>query len=201
MGSLIYSASNTIIGRLVRMSLMLRMLGTFTSRTATRTTTLSPMSTTLGVYATENIDPLKCGGIKIGIKQMKTIITLLLLTALSWASDTVTIGSLQWQDNAEAKSTKLNWDDAKSYCQELDLASHNDWRLPTIKELQSIADVSRYNPAIKRDFKHVASSFYWSSSQTVSAAKDAWDVYFEYGHTSYYAKSDEYYVRCVRHRQ
>ena len=159
------------------------------------------MSTTLGVYATENIDPLKCGGIKIGIKQMKTIITLLLLTALSWASDTVTIGSLQWQDNAEAKTTKLSWYEAKSYCQELDLASHNDWRLPTIKELQSIADVGRYNPAIKRDFKNVASNDYWSSSQFVSDAKSAWIVYSKYGYTNGGTKSNEYFVRCVRHRQ
>ena len=132
---------------------------------------------------------------------MKTIITLLLLTALSWATDTVTIGSLQWQDNAEAKSTKLNQDEAKSYCQNLNLASYNDWRLPTIKELQSIVDVGRYNPAIKRDFKHIASSNYWSSSQYVSAAKYAWIVGFEDGYTNDYTKSNEYFVRCVRHRQ
>ena len=132
---------------------------------------------------------------------MKTIIILLSLTAFSWAFETVTVGFLEWQDNSESKTTKLNWDDAKSYCQELDLASYNDWRLPTIKELQSIVDVSRYKPAIKRDFKNVASNVYWSSSQNVSGAKVAWGVYFKGGNTGYDSKSNGYFVRCVRHRQ
>ena len=127
--------------------------------------------------------------------------TLFLLSALSWASDTVIMGALEWQDNPEAQSTKLTWDDARSYCQALDLAGHDDWRLPTIRELQSIVDISRHDPAIKRDFKHVASRDYWSSSQDVSDAGGAWGVYFKYGGTGSDAKSYEHYVRCVRHRQ
>lgn len=130
---------------------------------------------------------------------MKTIITLLLLTALSWASDTVTIGSLQWQDNAEAKSTKHNWDEAKSYCQELDLAGHKDWSLPNIKELQSIVDVGRYKPAIKKSFKNVNSISYWSSSLNVDMTSYIWVVDFETGLTSW--GYEGFSVRCVRHIQ
>ena len=132
---------------------------------------------------------------------MKTITILLLFTALSSASATVTIDSLEWQDNLEAKTTKLTWKDAKLYCQNLELAGYNDWRLPNIKELQSIVNVSRYNPAIKRDFKNVTSRDYWSSSQYVFDAEDVWCVFFNSGNARNGTKSNEYYVRCVRHRQ
>ncbi len=132
---------------------------------------------------------------------MRYFILLLTLSIVLLASGTVKLGNLEWQDNSQAKTTKLNWQDAKAYCQELELVGYDDWRLPSIKELQSIVDASRYNPAIKRGFANVASSRYWSSSEYVSVAKYAWVVYFKYGGTSYGTKSAEYFVRCVRARQ
>ena len=48
---------------------------------------------------------------------------------------------LEWQDNRDAKTVKRDWQGAKGYCQELTLAGYDDWRLPTIKELQSIIDI------------------------------------------------------------
>ena len=118
-----------------------------------------------------------------------------------FASNTVKLGNLEWQDNSEAKTTKLNWQDAKAYCQELSLSDYDDWRLPTIKELQSIADVTRYNPAIKRGFTNVTSSNYWSSSEDVSDTENAWVVNFKYGSTVSNTETYENYVRCVRARQ
>jgi len=131
---------------------------------------------------------------------MKKLLILLLVTTSIYASDTVTVGNLEWQDDSAAKSNKMTWQDAIDYCQELNFNGHNDWSLPNIKELQSIVDVGRYKPAIKKNFKNVASSYYWSSSQYVSDAKYAWGVGFEGGYTYDYSKSSEYYVRCVRHR-
>ncbi len=132
---------------------------------------------------------------------MRYLIMILALSATLLASNTVKTGGLEWQDNSEAKSTKLNWQDAKEYCQELSLSGYDDWRLPAIKELQSIVDISRYKPVIKRGFSNVASSYYWSSSEYVSAAESAWFVYFKYGYTYDGTKSFERYVRCVRARQ
>ena len=131
----------------------------------------------------------------------KILTTILLITTAMWAEGTVVLGGLEWQDNAETKTNKLNWEDAKSYCQELTLNGHSDWRLPNIKELQSIVDISRYDPAIKRGFKNATSSDYWSSSQLVSDAKWAWEVGFKDGYTDGNSKSNEDYVRCVRLRQ
>ena len=133
---------------------------------------------------------------------MRYFILLLTLSITLLASGTVKMGSLEWQDNSQVKTTKLNWSEAKEYCQNLSLSGYDDWRLPSIKELQSIADVSRYNPAIKRGFTNVnTSNYYWSSSETVSATKYAWIVYFKFGSTFNLTKTNEYFVRCVRARQ
>ena len=132
---------------------------------------------------------------------MKYFIAVCSLTLGLCASDTVTMGNLMWQDNSEAKSTKLNWKDANAYCQDLDLAGHSDWKLPSIKELQSIVDVSRCNPAIKKEFKNIDLIFVLSSSQYAFDIKYAWIVYFGNGATAIANKTNEYYVRCVRHRQ
>jgi len=45
---------------------------------------------------------------------------------------------LMWQKTPELK--KRNQNDAESYAKHLELANHSDWRLPSIKELFSIAD-------------------------------------------------------------
>ena len=123
-----------------------------------------------------------------------------LATASNVLTDSKT--GLMWQDDSAAKNTKMDWKGAQSYCSDLNLEGHSDWRLPSIKELQSIVDVSRYKPAIKKGFKNVnTSGSYWSSSVYVSSKKRAWIVYFKDGYTDYYDKTDEYYVRCVRGRQ
>ncbi|MDA0118152.1 Lcl domain-containing protein [Vibrio sp. T11.5] len=53
--------------------------------------------------------------------------------------DTAT--GLLWQQSDSRKNIKFP--EALSYCQNLSLAGRSDWRLPNIKELQSIVDYSR----------------------------------------------------------
>ena len=36
----------------------------------------------------------------------------------------------------------INWHDAKLYCENIILSEHNDWRMPTIKELETLFDRS-----------------------------------------------------------
>jgi hypothetical protein len=43
----------------------------------------------------------------------------------------------------------LNWQEALAWAEGLDYAGHSDWRLPNVKELQSIVDYSR-SPATSR---------------------------------------------------
>lgn len=132
---------------------------------------------------------------------MRTIF--LIMIGLSWlySAEIVTDKKtgLVWQDNSYAKSMKKDWSDSKDYCQNLILDGQSDWRLPTIKELQSIVNIKKSHPAIKEGFKNVAGS-YWSSSDCVSNTSSAWFVVFHSGSTLSRAKTKKYYVRCVRGR-
>ncbi|MFT7004189.1 MAG: hypothetical protein ACJAWW_001542 [Sulfurimonas sp.] len=105
---------------------------------------------------------------------------------------------LMWQDDSRAKNVEKDWSDAKVYCQNLVHAGYDDWYLPSISELETLVDTKKQNPAIKKGFENVSSSFYWSSSSDVSDSHSAWYVYFKPGYIDSYDKSDEYNVRCVR---
>jgi len=48
---------------------------------------------------------------------------------------------LVWQQADSGKG--MNWQEALAYAEGLTLAGHDDWRLPSVKELQSIVDYSR----------------------------------------------------------
>lgn len=106
--------------------------------------------------------------------------------------------NLTWQDDYEAQSVKKKWKEAKKYCANLNLAGFSDWRLPSIEELLSITDVSRYKPAIRKAFKNMKGKYYWSSTSSASNSSSAWRVYFEYGDNNENSKSFSQFVRCVR---
>jgi hypothetical protein len=106
---------------------------------------------------------------------------------------------LVWQDSDDAKLIKKDWKGAKDYCEALVLGQKDDWRLPNVKELQSIVDISVYKPAIKREFKNVSiRGYYWSSTVDISTDGYAWNIDFNYGNTLKDSMLNELYVRCVR---
>jgi len=104
---------------------------------------------------------------------------------------------LMWQQGEGGEKT---WEDAISYCEGLSLAGHTDWRLPNIKELNSITDYNIYNPPIDTNFfPEVNVPNYWSSTTRASHSSYAWNVYYIYGNISNCGKStNSLYVRCVR---
>lgn len=106
--------------------------------------------------------------------------------------------NLMWQDDKTSKTTQKNWQGAKKHCENLKFAGFNDWRLPTITELTSIVDYTKYNPAIIDGFKNVTSDYYWSSSPFVSGSSSAWVVDFRVGGDFWDDESGSRLVRCVR---
>lgn len=103
---------------------------------------------------------------------------------------------LTWQQSVDAGSyTGAN---AKTYCGGLSLAG-TGWRLPTISELLTLVDPTKYSPAIDPTaFPATPTDWFWSSSPYVGSSGTAWLVYF-YGYSSYTdTNSSTYHVRCVR---
>jgi hypothetical protein len=104
---------------------------------------------------------------------------------------------LMWQQQNDY--TTRSWENAISYCEGLTLATQSDWRLPNIKELESITDDAKFNPAIKTTyFSNTVTTTYWSSTTNTNNSTEAWGVDFDYGYLNYNDKSTGFYTRCVR---
>ncbi len=135
---------------------------------------------------------------------MRIVFFIMISFSLSLSSD-VLIDSrtgLMWQDNSTAKNTKKDWQGAVDFCSALRLAGHDDWRLPIVKELESVIDLSSGKPAMKNGFKNVgASGYYWSSSEHASSKEFAWMMNFKRGYEYSNYKTYARYVRCVRGKQ
>jgi hypothetical protein len=104
---------------------------------------------------------------------------------------------LMWQQTSP--SSKMTWEGSLTYCEGLTLANQSDWRLPNIKELGSIVDLSQSSPSIDTTaFPGAQSSVYWSSTINAVSTSNAWGVGFSDGDVDDYSKSVSYDVRCVR---
>ncbi|GAB2738434.1 hypothetical protein GCM10027019_18040 [Melaminivora jejuensis] len=79
------------------------------------------------------------------------------------------------------------------------LCGHTDWRMPTIKELEGIADLGRSNPAIDPIyFLNTPSSNVWSGSPDAGNSSYAWFVGFNVGYAGLDYRSNDFHVRLVR---
>lgn len=97
-------------------------------------------------------------------------------------------------------------------------AAHHDWRLPSLTELQSLADYTTWAPAVDALFSTptpcptgctvltcscTAQDYYWSSTQYAEQPSSVWAVGFGYGDTASYdgtvgSTGSGAYVRAVR---
>jgi hypothetical protein len=103
---------------------------------------------------------------------------------------------LSWQ--RAVSNERLGAADAAAYCTELELAGPG-WRLPTIKELHTLVDETRTQPAIDTAiFPKTPASFIWTSSRVSSFQQYLWAVNFAEGTDAWFTEETPRYVRCVR---
>jgi len=117
--------------------------------------------------------------------------------------------------------TQYNWVGAFTFIAALNagtgFAAHTDWRLPNVKELQSIVDYEYSDPVVHPAFnsncmpgcavlncsctrfpQSGGAPDYWSSTSDISGPLLAWRVDFTSGEVLTDGKEDRHFVRAVR---
>jgi Protein of unknown function (DUF1566) len=104
---------------------------------------------------------------------------------------------LTWQENQSPNNFALSA--AQSYCANLTLGGATS-RLPSVKELLTLVDVSVATPGPTIDttvFADTQGVTFWSSSPLATDASSAWYVSFHNGYTGSNAETASYWVHCV----
>ena len=128
------------------------------------------------------------------------------LTGLTWLRNANCFGLRTW---AQALSHAQSL--ASGSCDLLDFSKAGDWRLPNVKELQSLIDFAYHNPALSNaagtgpgvegdPFFNVMEHYYWSSTTDSLNSDYAWSVDLGYGlvNINLKAEADTIYMWPVR---
>jgi hypothetical protein len=119
------------------------------------------------------------------------------LTGLIWLQNANRFGQRSWAD-ALVDCNSLADDGADL----TDGSTAGDWRLPNVKELQSLIDYGNDNPALPTDYlfriSNVLSSYYWSSTSNDFDTDYAWYVHMRHGYVTFGNKNYIFYVWPVR---
>jgi hypothetical protein len=102
---------------------------------------------------------------------------------------------LTWQQ--EVAMPHATWPSATSYCQSLG----GGFRLPSVKELQTLLDLTVSSPGPTIDstaFPSAPADFTWTSSLDVAVPTAVWEVYFGFGSIGGFGQNNTDPVRCVR---
>lgn len=109
--------------------------------------------------------------------------------------------NLMWQDNDDGiVNTQLSWESSIKYCESLELAGFEDWRLPSINELRSLRNYADEYPSIREGFIHHGRGSYWSSTTQHFNENEAWYDNFTRNIITNFWNGKEAIrnVRCVR---
>jgi Protein of unknown function (DUF1566)/Secretion system C-terminal sorting domain len=107
------------------------------------------------------------------------------------------VTNLMWQKVASTASQ--TWENAITNAENLVLATFTDWRLPNIKELQSLNDETVVLPSITAPyFTNLGVGKFWSSTSLPNQTTKAWYWSTAFGVTTYDDKTVANSVLCVR---
>ena len=106
---------------------------------------------------------------------------------------------LEWQFKSPGE---MNWQEALEYAETLSLDGKDDWRLPAVRELETLIDRdilhTEYRPVMREEVPFRDTLSYWSSTTFAQDTNSAWIVMFDGAYVLSYYKRNPYHVRCVR---
>lgn len=104
--------------------------------------------------------------------------------------------SLLWLQLPDTASK--TWEEALNFAQNFTIDEYSDWRLPNIKELQTINSLNYSSPSIDRStFPGISTTQYWSSTTTPNQIDKAWYLDTKFGITTYALKTSKKRVWLV----
>lgn len=108
-------------------------------------------------------------------------------------------------DGEQCTGTPLtyDWQHALLVTQQVNIdggfAGYSDWRVPNLKELESITELGCYSPTINETiFPDTPTGLFWTSSNIVREPHYVWGVDFDWVKIDYLEMSLLHYVRLVR---
>ena len=110
---------------------------------------------------------------------------------------------LIWARNANTTAKPVNWQLALDTIKEMNAAkayAHGDWRLPNIREMESLTDMASHTPALPagHPFEGVQ-AWYWSSTTSTYDPRYAWVLYMVDGVIGVgYKPNTDFFVWPVR---
>lgn len=97
-----------------------------------------------------------------------------------WGCTRDNVTGLVWEvKTSDNESETLVWDDAADYAASLDLCGLSDWRLPTRRELYSIANLGRVSPALDTTYfpNHTSqTATFWALEASTGEIEGRWGV-------------------------
>ena len=117
------------------------------------------------------------------------------LTGLIWLKDANCFGTTFF-DQAVNNSNWL----ADPACGLTDGSNPGDWRLPNVKEFESLLDYGEYDPAVPlgHPFINLEVDFYWTSTTWAGGSDVAFTIYMKWADVGGYSKYNFFYVWPVR---
>jgi formylglycine-generating enzyme required for sulfatase activity len=96
-------------------------------------------------------------------------------------------------------SNNMSWEEALVYSKTFTMGGNSDWRLPNIKEIQSLNDPLLSRPSFNKTFfTGISSGNFWSSTTLQNTSARAWDINVDFGVVSYNDKTLKQNILLVR---
>lgn len=113
---------------------------------------------------------------------------------------------LMWEQKTEEnEALSYTYSDALTYCDELALAGHQDWRAPTREEFSTVLNFGRVSPALDimyfplYTYANPYEVYYWTTSTYHDDASQVWRMLISFGLIENGPiESSLHKIRCVR---